>query len=238
MSWESTIPTYGLSKILQVSCHRCNKAIKIATKYVWSFIVRENKRSTNLWWWRIKATNYIINVAITRGNITWRSFAIRVKCIQHWKRMATSASHCEGPIFYFYASVKVILSIPFYFIHWQASCGGERSRHICPVECGWAWVIIVDITLEVNKLESLSSSLSGWNLMLHMYGVSVSNYERLNDSWVCGLAKRLLHVTLPESTMNCNCVVDWEHSLLAFKKVYASYFNIVVNCYLLMRSLW
>ena len=39
---ESTIPTYGLSKILQVSCHRCNKAIKIASKCVGSFSVREN----------------------------------------------------------------------------------------------------------------------------------------------------------------------------------------------------
>ena len=40
--WESTIPTYGLSKILQVSCHRCKKAIKIASKSVRSFSVREN----------------------------------------------------------------------------------------------------------------------------------------------------------------------------------------------------
>ena len=41
-SQESTIPTYGLSKILQVRCHRCNKAIKIASKSVRSFSVREN----------------------------------------------------------------------------------------------------------------------------------------------------------------------------------------------------
>ena len=39
---ESTIPTYGLNKILQVSCHRCNKAIKIASKSVGSISVREN----------------------------------------------------------------------------------------------------------------------------------------------------------------------------------------------------
>ena len=31
----------------------------------------------NLWWQRIKATDCIIKVAITRGNITWRSFALR-----------------------------------------------------------------------------------------------------------------------------------------------------------------
>ena len=39
---ESTIPTLGLSKIHQVSCHRCKKAIKIASKSVRSFSVREN----------------------------------------------------------------------------------------------------------------------------------------------------------------------------------------------------
>ena len=36
--------------------------------------------------------------------------------------------------------------------------------------------------------------------------------------------------------MNCNCIVDWEHSLLVFKKVYVLYFVVVMNCYLLMRS--
>ena len=38
----STIPTYVLSKIPQVSSRRCKKAIKIAYKYVRSFSVREN----------------------------------------------------------------------------------------------------------------------------------------------------------------------------------------------------
>ena len=31
----------------------------------------------NLWWWRINATDSIINFAITRGNAKWRSFALR-----------------------------------------------------------------------------------------------------------------------------------------------------------------
>ena len=38
----STIPTQGLSKIPQVSCHRHKKAIKIASKCVRLFSVREN----------------------------------------------------------------------------------------------------------------------------------------------------------------------------------------------------
>ena len=55
------------------------------------------------------------------------------------KRMATSASLYEGPILYFYVftfmqRVKVFLLSFFIFLLWQASCGEERSRHICPVE--------------------------------------------------------------------------------------------------------
>ena len=40
----------------------------------------------------------------------------------------------------------------FIFLLWQASCGEERSRHIYVVGYEWAWVIIVDITPEVNTL--------------------------------------------------------------------------------------
>ena len=78
--------------------------------------------------------------------------------------------------------------------------------------------------------------MSGWNFLLHIYVVSVSNHERLNDGWVCGLAKKLRHETLPENMMNCNCIVDWEHSLLVFNIVYALYFDVVMNCNFLMRS--
>ena len=51
----------------------------------------------------IKAMDCIIKVAITRGNITQRSFALRACASNNKKRMTTSASLCEGPIFYFYA---------------------------------------------------------------------------------------------------------------------------------------
>ena len=87
-----------------------------------------------------------------------------------------------------------------------------------------------------RNYKPLSFYVSGWNFLLHIYVVSVSNHRRLYDGWVCGLAKKLLHETLPENMMNCNCIVDWEHSLLVFKKVYALYFIVVMNCYLLMRS--
>ena len=49
----------------------------------------------------IKVMDCIIKVAIIRGNITWRSFALRAWASKNKKRMTTSASLCEGPIFYF-----------------------------------------------------------------------------------------------------------------------------------------
>ena len=42
------------------------------------------------------------------------------------------ASLCEGPIFYFYARVSSIPSHSNLLFSWQASCDGERSKHIWP----------------------------------------------------------------------------------------------------------
>ena len=118
LPWESTISTYGLNKILQVSCHRC-KSDKIASKYVLIFYCKESKCGTNLWWQRIKATDCIIKVAIIRGNITWHSFALR-----DWAYKQKAHGNLCFPLrrayllllcIYFYARVKVFLSIPFLF---------------------------------------------------------------------------------------------------------------------------
>ena len=54
-------------------------------------------------------------------------FGIKILCIQPRKRMATSASLCEGPIFYFMSFTlcksqgDLHLSL-FHFILWQALC--------------------------------------------------------------------------------------------------------------------
>jgi hypothetical protein len=106
----------------------------------------------------IKATNCIMKVAITRGNIKWRSFPLRACTSKNKKRMTTSTSLCEGPIFYFSVftfmqALVMFIPIPLYlFSSGQASCGREWSRHIYPVEYRWSWVIIVDIIPEINKL--------------------------------------------------------------------------------------
>ena len=51
------------------------------------------------------------------------------------------------------------------------------------------------------------------------------------------LLKRLRHVTLPDKMMNCSCNVDREQSLLVSNRVFALYFDCVMNYYLFMRSI-
>ena len=83
-------------------------------------------------------------------------FCIKISCIQPWKRMTTPASLCEGPIFYFlsYARVMVIFTFPFYILSFGNHIVLERSWYIYPIGCKLAWIIIVDITLEVKGWEA------------------------------------------------------------------------------------
>ena len=136
---ESTIPTYGLSKIPQVSCHRCNKVIKIASRSVTSFSVRENWALYELVMAKNKSDRLHNKGCYHKGQYNMTFFCTKGLSIQTNKRMATSASICEGPIFYFYVftfmqRVQSSLYSFFIFLLWQASCGEETSRHICLVE--------------------------------------------------------------------------------------------------------
>ena len=83
-----------------------------------------------------------------KGQYNVMFFCTKGLSIQTNKHMATSTSLCEGPIFYFSVFTfmqesKFLLSTPFYFLLWQASCGEERSRHICPVEYGWHELLLL-----------------------------------------------------------------------------------------------
>ena len=51
--------------------------------------------------------------------------------------------------------------------------------------------------------------------------------------WTCWKAPIL---TLPDVMINCNCFNDRDHSLLVFNKVYDSYSNLWMNCYVSIRN--
>ena len=99
----------------------------------------------------IKATDCIIKVAITRGNITWCSFADKElahpKIKSAWQPLLPSPKGLSFNFSYLpYARVNKysFLFQPQLFSSLQALCGGERSRHIWPVKYIWSWIIIVD----------------------------------------------------------------------------------------------
>ena len=75
----------------------------------------------NLWWWRIKATDCIIKVAITRGNATWRSFAFRgwaYKQISAWQPLLPFVKGLSFTFMYllFMQESKYFSPFPFYFL--------------------------------------------------------------------------------------------------------------------------
>ena len=143
----------------------------------------------NLWWQRIKATYCIIKYAIIRGNITWRSFALR-----DWAYKQKAHGNLCFPLrrayLYFYVFTFMQESKFFSLFLFIFSWGEYISSWI------WvAWVIIVDINLEVNMLGGetispyLSICLAETFYSIYMLWV-FSNHRRLNDGWVCGLAKK------------------------------------------------
>ena len=137
----STIPTEGLSKIPQVSFHRCNKAIKISSKSVRSFSVRENWALYELVMAKNKSDTLHNKGCYHKVQYKVTFFYTKGLSIQTNKRLATSVSLCEGPIFFTFMNLLFCKEskfslYSFYFLLWQASCGEERSRNICPVEYG------------------------------------------------------------------------------------------------------
>ena len=116
MPWESTIPTYGLSKIFQVSCHRCMQE-KSLLKYVWSIRAKKISFIRTCDREEIKATDCIINVFITSGNIKWCSFALRFCASNHksaWQPLLPSAKGLSFTFVLFLAQ-KSWWSSPFLF---------------------------------------------------------------------------------------------------------------------------
>ena len=72
------------------------------------------------------------------------------------------ASLCEGPIFYFYARVSSIPSHSYLLFSWQASCVGERSKHIWHSNIFDYELLLLTIIYMISKLggETLSPYLS------------------------------------------------------------------------------
>ena len=120
------------------------------SKYVWFISVEKISFIRSCDMEVIKATDCIIKVHITSGNIKWRSFALRFCASNHksaWQPLLPSAKGLSFTfIFYHYARVMVIFTFPFYILSFGKHIVLERSWYIYPIGCKLAWTIIVDIT--------------------------------------------------------------------------------------------
>ena len=112
----------------------------------------------------IKATGCIIKVHITSGNIKWFSFALRFRASNHkspWQPLLPSAKGLSCTFTLCPCKSHGDLHLSFlHFILWQAQCVGKILIYIYIyiyiyiIGCKLAWVIIVDITLEVKHQEA------------------------------------------------------------------------------------
>ena len=125
-------------------------------------------------------------------------------------------------------------------ISWQASCGGERSKHIYPVKYIWSWFIIVDNYLYDKyvgrqNFKPLSFSVFNGCCLFLKYALSISNHKRLYDNWVCGALTRLDDAL--------KFFGDQEHRLLSFNRMHCLNHDMRIDCYSIMmifmrKSCW
>ena len=155
LPWESTIPTYGLSKILQVSCHvACNK--NLLSKYVW-LISAEKISFIRSCCGSNKSDGLHNKGPHTSGNIKWRSFALRFYASNPkstWQPLLPSAKGLSFTFISYCKRVKVIFTLPFYILSFGKHNMLERSWYIWLIGCEFSWTITVDITLEVKCWEA------------------------------------------------------------------------------------
>ena len=129
---------------------------KNCSKYVWLIGVGEISFIRSCDVEVIKPTDCVIKVHITRGNIKWRSLALRVYISNHksaWQPLLPSAKGLSFIIIFYLMQESWWSSrFLFHFILWQAQHVGKNMIYIYIylIGCRGAWIIIVDITLEVK----------------------------------------------------------------------------------------
>ena len=118
----------------------CNK--KLLSKYVWSICVEKISFVRSCDMEAIKATDCIIKVPITSGNIKWHSFSLRFCASNYkstWQPLLPSAKGLSFILVYYFI-LESWWSSPFllHFILWQAQCVGKIQIFIA----NWMWVFV------------------------------------------------------------------------------------------------
>ena len=132
------------------------------------------------------------------------------------KRMATSASLCEGPIFYFYVftfmqRVKVFPLFLFIFSFGKHHVVRKDLGTYVQLNMGrmsyYCWHHPWGEYVGRQNHKPLSFCVFGWNILLMGTRWVLAIIEDYMMVEYVDLLKRLRHVTLPEKMMNCSCKV-------------------------------
>ena len=139
-----------------------------------SFSVRENWALYEFGWQRIKATDYIIKVAIIRGNIMWHSFALRgwaYKQISAEQPLLPSAKGLSFTFMYLLLCKSQSISLYSFLFSLLTSImwWGNIEAHIS----SWIWVNMNyycwhhrrDEYVGRRNYKPLSFYVSGWNFL-------------------------------------------------------------------------
>ena len=128
------------------------------SKYVWLISVEKISFIRSCDVEAIKATDCIIKVPITSGNIKWRSLALRFCSSNYksaWQPLLPSAKGLSFIlVLYFIQESWWSHSFLFYILSFGKHNVLERSWYIWLIGCEFSWTIIVDITLEVKGWEA------------------------------------------------------------------------------------
>ena len=123
----------------------------------------------------------IIKVAIIRGNITWHSFALRAWASKNKKCMTTSASLCEGHIF-FYARVNSMHS------HLNLNYSLVGKHHVVGKDLGtYDQSNVFDYELLLLTIVSMINELGGETLSPYLSVCSMDAICSKNMLWVLAI---------------------------------------------------
>ena len=124
--------------------------------------------------------------------------------------MTTSASLYEGPIFYFLSPT----------LHKSHGDLHPSFWHFI------LWQNYKPLSFSVSELNSIPISIAWVSAIVKDYMI----VEYVD------LLKRSYTLTLSYVMINCNCLNDWDYSLLVFNEVSDSYLKFWMNCYFSIRN--
>ena len=184
-----------------------HKAIKIAPKYVWYFIVRENKRCTNLWWQSNKSDGLHNKGCYHKGqyNVTFlciKSLGIQIKSA--WQPLLPSVKGISFTFQYLlYARVNSMHS------HFNLNYSLVGKQRVVGKDLGtYGQSNIFDHDLLLLTIISMINELGGKTLCSYLSLCSMDSICSKNMLWVLAIIENYTMVEYVELLLKL-CWINW-----------------------------